>query len=192
MKLGDVLTEYKEINAEGKYRPIAIGRYGIRFREDIYTKELAKDYSKNKVIRRNTLTVGMGSKQIDIGILTSDECYSVSPAYHTYKINGIDCDYLRYCLEARNADMFKRYAKRGSRQGKTIDLKRWLTYRIPLRDSEDQLDAVRHLNLIDGQIEYSNKVLDGFDDLVKSRFDVQQQIEKLETLKQSLMQEYFG
>ena len=184
VKLEDVLTEYKEINAEGKYRPVAIGRYGIRFREDIYTKELAKDYSKNKVICRNTLTVGMGSKQIDIGILTSGECYSVSPAYHTYKINGIDCDYLRYCLEARNADMFKRYAKRGSRQGKTIDLKRWLTYKIPLPDSEDQLDAVRHLNLINGQIEYSNKDLDGFDDLVKSRFT--EMFEMMPVSRQSL------
>lgn len=60
-KLGDVIKEYKEKNTDNKYKPVAVGRYGIRKREDIYSKELAKDYSKNKLIYKNTLTVGMGS-----------------------------------------------------------------------------------------------------------------------------------
>ena len=170
VRLGDVLTEYKELNAGSAYRPVAIGRYGIRFREDIYTKELARDYSKNKVIRRNTLTVGMGSKQIDIGILTDDACYSVSPAYHTYRISGVSCDYLRYCLEARNADMFKRFAKRGTRQGKTIDLKRWLTYSIPLPSEEEQGLVVKNLDAVEAQVNNLNAVLRHLDDLVKSEF----------------------
>jgi type I restriction enzyme S subunit len=85
---------------------VAVGRYGIRTRESIYSKELAKDYSKNKVIGKNTLTVGMGSVQIDIGILTDDVKYSVSPAYHTYTITGINPDYLRY-----SANIVERLAK---------------------------------------------------------------------------------
>lgn len=168
--LSAFLTEYSEKNDGNKYRPVAVGRYGIRPRESIYSKELAKDYSKNKLIHKNTLTVGMGSVQIDIGILTEDITYSVSPAYHTYRITGIDATYLRYCLECRNQDMFARFVKRGSRQGKTIDLKRWLTYEIPVYDMVRQAEIVDRLDRILGLIEKRREQLLQLDQLVKSRF----------------------
>lgn len=168
--LNNYLTEYKEKNDGNKYKPVAVGRYGIRTRESIYSKELAKDYSKNKVIFQNTLTVGMGSNQIDIGILDKDEIYSVSPAYHTYKISEINANYLRYCLECRNQDMFIRYVKRGSRQGKTIDLKRWLTYEIPVYDESTQQEIVSTLDKVSKIIENRKYQLDKLDELVKFRF----------------------
>ena len=168
--LGSFISEYAKKNIDNIYRPVAVGRYGIRTRESIYSKELAKDYSKNKLIYKDTLTVGMGSVQIDIGILTDDEIYSVSPAYHTYNINGIDAAYLRYCLQCRNEDMFKRYVKRGSRQGKTIDLKRWLGYEIPVYDSSTQLEIVKNLDSVAQLIANQNQQLEDLDMLVKSRF----------------------
>ena len=170
MKLSSFLSEYTERNTENKYRPVAVGRYGIRTRESIYSKELAKDYSKNKVIGKNTLTVGMGSVQIDIGILTDDVKYSVSPAYHTYTITGINPDYLRYCLECRNQDMFERYVKRGSRQGKTIDLGRWLTYEIPVGSEINQQEIVSQLDFVESLITARREQLEKLDELVKSRF----------------------
>jgi type I restriction enzyme S subunit len=170
MKLNSFLSEYTERNTENKYRPVAVGRYGIRTRESIYSKELAKDYSKNKVIGKNTLTVGMGSVQIDIGILTDDVKYSVSPAYHTYTITGINPDYLRYCLECRNQDMFERYVKRGSRQGKTIDLGRWLTYEIPVGSEINQQEIVSQLDFVESLITARREQLEKLDELVKSRF----------------------
>ena len=170
IKLNNFLTEYTERNTDNQYRPVAVGRYGIRTRESIYSKELAKDYSKNKVIFKNTLTVGMGSVQIDIGILTDDIKYSVSPAYHTYKINGINPDYLRYCLECRNLDMFERYVKRGSRQGKTIDLNRWLTYEIPVYNESEQTEIVAKLDYVEELISTRCEQLENLDQLVKSRF----------------------
>ena len=170
IKLSDFLTEYTERNTDNQYRPVAVGRYGIRSRESIYSKELAKDYSKNKVIFQNTLTVGMGSVQIDIGILTENVKYSVSPAYHTYKITGINPEYLRYCLECRNQDMFERYVKRGSRQGKTIDLGRWLTYEIPVCDEQKQKEIVEKLDFAESLITARREQLAKLDELVKSRF----------------------
>ncbi len=170
LQLKEFLIEYNERNSENKYRPVAVGRYGIRTRESIYSKDLAKEYSKNKLIYKNTLTVGMGSVQIDIGVLTEDSIYSVSPAYHTYKISNINAEYLRYCLECRNQDMFVRYVKRGSRQGKTIDLKRWLTYEIPVYDFEMQTEIVRKINHISNLIDTTNAHLSHLDSLVKSRF----------------------
>lgn len=122
------------------------------------------------MIHKNTLTVGMGSSQIDIGILTDDVTYSVSPAYHTYKINGIGIDYLRYCLECRNQDMFVRYVKRGSRQGKTIDLKSWLTYEIPVHDISTQTAIVAKLDKVTALIAVRKQQLAKLDELVKSRF----------------------
>ena len=168
--LSTFLTEYSEKNGVNAYRPVAVGRYGIRTRESIYSKELAKDYSKNKLIHKNTLTVGMGSVQIDIGVLTDDITYSVSPAYHTYKIAGVNAEYLRYCLECRNQDMFSRFVKRGSRQGKTIDLKRWMTYEIPVYDKNRQQEIVDRLNRISELIEKRQEQLVQLSELVKSRF----------------------
>ena len=168
--LSDFLSEYVDRNIENKYPPVAVGRYGIRTRESIYSKELAKDYSKNKLIRKNTLTVGMGSNQVDIGILSDDKIYSVSPAYHTYNINGINVDYLRYCLEYRNQDMFIRYAKRGSRQGKTIDFSRWLNYVIPVYSEEIQSKIVIKLNKISFIIRKREELLKLYDQLAHSLF----------------------
>ena len=48
--LSDYLSEYTERNVNNFYTPVAVGKYGIRKREEIYSKELAADYSKNKVI----------------------------------------------------------------------------------------------------------------------------------------------
>ena len=168
--LSDFLTEYTLRNDNNQYKPVAVGRYGIRTRDSIYTKELAKDYSKNKVIYQDTLTVGMGSVQIDIGILTEDIRYSVSPAYHTYQIRNINPAYLRYCLECRNQDMFSRFVKRGSRQGKSIDLKRWLTYEIPVFDERKQAEIVAVLDRISTQVANRQEQLELFEQLVKSRF----------------------
>ena len=170
MSLSNFLTEYVERNDNNQYIPVAVGRYGIRKREDIYSKELAKDYSKNKLIFKDTLTVGMGSVQMDIGVLVEQETYSVSPAYHTYRINGIDSSYLKYCLECRNMDMFSRYVKRGSRQGKSIDLKRWLTYEIPVYSEDEQLEIVRKIDFVNALIANAEQEIKLMNDIVKSRF----------------------
>jgi restriction endonuclease S subunit len=168
--LSEYLTEYTERNTNNEYSPVAVGRYGIRARESIYSKELAADYSKNKLIYPNTLTVGMGSVQMDIGILTDDVIYSVSPAYHTYRINGICSEYLGYCLKYRNQDMFSQFSKRGSRQGKSIDLRRWLTYKIPVYDVKEQNEIVSILKKAEEIIEKYSLQLSALDELIKARF----------------------
>lgn len=168
--LSEFITEYSERNTENKYSPVAVGKYGIRSRESIYSKELTSDYSKNKLIYKDTLTVGMGSKQIDVGVLIDDIIYSVSPAYHTYRIKNINAKYLDYCIRCRNQDMFTRFVKRGSRQGKTVDLKRWLTYEIPVYDGMSQAEIVDHLNRVQVLIDLRKEQLEKQDELIKARF----------------------
>ena len=169
-KLGEYITEYSEKNINNEYRPVAVGKYGIRSRESIYKKELAADYSKNKVIFKNTLTVGMGSKQIDIGILSDDRKFSVSPAYRTYKISGINSNYLEFCLQAKNKEMFERYVKQSARQGKTIDFKRWLEFEIPVPNESIQSQIVESLENIKNLITCQEEELDLMNELVKARF----------------------
>ena len=170
VKLGELLEEYKDKNTDNRYKTVAVGRYGIRKREEIYSKELAKDYSKNKLIYKDTLTIGMGSKQIDIGILAEDEIYAVSPAYHTYRINNIDSNYLRYCLEARNADMSKRFMIESARQGKSVDFEKMFKYEIPIYSDSDTNSILYNLGVIEDIISNLDKQIEKMDVLVKSRF----------------------
>ena len=87
-RLGEILFEYSNKNNQELHEPVAVGRYGIRRRSDIYSKDLSKDISSNKLIFKDTLTIGMGSTQIDVGILLSDDTFSVSPAYSTFYIKN--------------------------------------------------------------------------------------------------------
>ena len=112
----------------------------------------------------------MGSNQIDIGILRDDEIYSVSPAYHTYNIKISNYDYLDYLLTANNNRMFSIYANRGSRQGKTLDLKRWLTDELRLHDEKDQKIIVQTLNAVKQLISQKEAELVKLDNLIKARF----------------------
>lgn len=168
--LSKLLTEYNERNGDNNYISVAVGKYGIRKREEIYSKALTKDFTKYKVIRKNTLTIGMGSNQIDIGVLSSDEVYCVSPAYHTFKIVNVDSEYLNYCLKNKNYEMFKKYSKRGARQGKNIDYKRWMNYEIPIYDYEVQKNIACNLKRAETIIEQNKNLLVKIEELKKSIF----------------------
>lgn len=171
-KLYELLTEFKEVNKDSLYEPVAVGKYGIRKRNEIYKKDLSDDYSKNKVIRKNNLIIGMGSNQIDVGVLLFDEVYSVSPAYHTYRINTtiINSDYLELLFKAKNAIYFKKYSIATARQGKKIDLKSLLSEEIDVPSFEEQENIVSKVKNIENLISKEDESLDYLDELTKSRF----------------------
>ena len=129
-RLSEFLSEYSEKNSNNAFTPVAVGKHGIRKRNEIYNKELSSDYSKNKVIRQNTLVIGMGSTQIDIGVLSNKETLCVSPAYTTYKINNINASYLNELLIFLNPLLSKKYMIISARQGKSVNKKELLTYKI--------------------------------------------------------------
>ena len=62
--------------------------------------------------------------------------------------------------------MFLRYVKRGSRQGKSIDLKRWLTYEIPVYSDVQQNEIVKNLKISEKIIEKRKLQLKYLDDLI--------------------------
>ncbi len=153
IKLGEILEEYCERNIDNKYMPVAVGKYGIRKREEIYSKELSKDISKNKVIRKDTLTIGMGSNQIDIGILVEDEKYCVSPAYTTYKIKNCNSKFLEYYLEYINPRLSDLFMIVSARQGKSVDKEGMLAYSIEIPSLDEQSKICKVLNQIEIIIE---------------------------------------
>lgn len=138
--LGSFLEEYSEKNTANNLQSVAVGKYGIRKREDIYSKELSADYSKNKVIHKDTLIIGMGSTQIDIGILVTDNCYCVSPAYTTYRIKGINSFYLQEYLIELNPLLSIRYMITSARQGKAVNKEDLMKHLMPIHPEHEQIE----------------------------------------------------
>ena len=158
--LSDYLSEYTERNVNNFYTPVAVGKYGIRKREEIYSKELAADYSKNKVIRQNTLIIGMGSTQIDIGILLIDENYCVSPAYTTYKIKNINASYLNELLIFLNPLLSKKYMIISSRQGKSVNKDELLAHKIFVHTNEIQIKIAELFHFLYAKIKKEKDILE--------------------------------
>ena len=151
IKLHEVLSEYTEKNTNNDLIPVAVGKYGIRQRSEIYTKELSKNLSKNKVVSKNTLIIGMGTKQIDIGILLDDISYCVSPAYTTFRINNIDAFYLNELLIHINPLLSNKYMITSARQGKSVNKKDLLKHTILIHHDNEQYKIValfKHLYMI--------------------------------------------
>ena len=170
VKLGDLLEEYCERNDNQKYKVVAVGKYGIRKREDIYTKELSKDTSKIKIIMKDTLTIGMGSEQIDIGILIEDEKYCVSPAYTTYKIKNCNSKFLEYYMEYLNPKLSDLFMIVSARQGKSVDKEGLLRYKVMLPSIKEQEKIVEILENIDFIINRHKKLLEEKNQFIKSLF----------------------
>ncbi len=171
LRLKDILLPYKETNYRC-FESVSVGKYGIRKRKEIYKKKLSKDESKNKVIFKDTLTIGMGSTQIDFGVLWQNGNYSVSPAYHTYKINTqlILSQYLDFFLKYKIKLYSDKYMIHGARQGKKVNMAGLLSEEISLPSKETQLVIVNNLNEINTMIENRLSILNLLEELIESKF----------------------
>lgn len=172
-KIGSLLKEYSEKNHE-MFQCVAVGRYGIRKREDIYDKELTSNLGGNKVIRQNTLTIGMGSKQIDVGVLKENMQYSVSPAYHTFDIVNSNPAFLETVFLKENERLSLAHMIVGARQGKSVDIEGFMNDSISLPASHVQSEIALLFSLLDTLI--ANEA---------------QAVEQLKVLKSAMLQNMF-
>ena len=98
-----------------------------------------KNSKKNKVIFKDTLTIGLGSTQIDIGVMVEDEIYSVSPAYTTYKINeNFNSIFIKEYFQYLNPMLSSKFIIKSVRQGKSIDKSGLLNFRAPFPTAKEQ------------------------------------------------------
>ena len=171
-KLSQLLKKYTVKNSQN-YEPVAVGRYGIRKRSDIYKKELSNDYSKNKVIFKDTLIIGMGSVQIDVGVLCDDQNYSVSPAYHTFKINTkiVLSEFLEILFAAKNYFYTQKYMIASARQGKKVDVEGLLQETVDIPDFSEQELVIEKNKRIKKILNDCKNQIALFDELVKSKFN---------------------
>ena len=161
------LEEYTLKNLKNNLQVVSVGKYGIRQRNEIYSKVLSDDLSKNKVIFQDTLTIGMGTKQIDFGILSKNVEYCVSPAYRTYKIKNINSEYLKYYLEIINNQLSRKYMMISARQGTTIDNKSFLKHQLVVHPILKQNYIVNVINIIRKYLTISDDIFETHKDLKK-------------------------
>ena len=125
----------------------AVGKRGIRDRSEVYSKELSKDYTKNKLVRNNEIAFGLASDSIVYGINLSDQSvYSVSPAYRVFSISECDSAFLKYFLDANNRRFSLKYLITSARQGKSIDFRGLFNERIKFPSLTEQKRIAETLN----------------------------------------------
>ena len=125
----------------------AVGKRGIRDRSEVYSKELSKDYTKNKLVRNNEIAFGLASDSIVYGVNLSDQSvYSVSPAYRVFSISECDSAFLKYFLDANNRRFSLKYLITSARQGKSIDFRGLFNERIKFPSLTEQKRIAETLN----------------------------------------------
>ena len=124
----------------------AVGKKGIRDRSEIYSKELSKDYSKNKLVYRNEIVFGLANDSIVYGINLSSKLYSVSPAYKTFKIVNCNSTFLKYLLNVNNIQLSLKYLITSARQGKSVDFEGLLKEKFSFPDISKQKRITETLN----------------------------------------------
>ena len=152
IKLKDMINEYTDRNNKDLHEAVSVGKYGLRKRTEIYLKDLSQDISKNKVIMKDTLSIGMGSTQIDIGILKTDNIYSVSPAYSTFRIVNVNVYFLEQLLLMHNKKLSSLYMITGARQGKSINKQDFLNHVFSIPSKKEQQKIAEVLSLADDEI----------------------------------------
>lgn len=172
VKLGEVLKEVNERVGNKILEPIAIGIKGIRKRSEIYYKELAEDYSNNKVLRYGYLAFGLGTNEMAIGVNTKEVEYCVSPAYKVFSIINEDPKYFNYLSKLMQINLGDKFLIISARQGKNIDYKWFLEQYFLLPPLPEQEKIAEILETVDNTIEKTDAI-----------------IEKYKRIKQGLMQE---
>ena len=112
----------------------------------------------------------MGSTQIDIGILTEDDIFCVSPAYTTYKIKKCNSKFLEYYLEYLNPKLSDLFMIVSARQGKNVDKDGMLRHEVMIPPIEEQEKIVKILKNIDSIINKYEKLLEEKNQFIKSQF----------------------
>jgi len=172
VRLGEVIEEVKEKVGNKYLEPVAIGIQGVKKRSEIYYKDLAEDYSKNKVFKSGNVAFGLGSNEMAIGVNTSNQDYCISPAYRVFKLKEQDALYFHYFLSFFKKVVGDKFLILSARQGKTVDFERLFNEYIPLPPLPEQRKIAQILETVDNAIEKTEKI-----------------IEKYKRIKQGLMQD---
>ena len=145
-RLNDFIKESKNLHGKKTAIVAAIGKRGIRDRSEIYSKELSKSYTYNKLVEKNNIAFGLANDAIVYGVNLLDKTYSVSSAYKVFSISKCDSAFLKYFLDANNRKFSLRYLITSARQGKSLDFQGFLNKKIKFPLPVEQKTIAHTLN----------------------------------------------
>ena len=120
-KLKNFFAEIRDLHGDGDFPVGSIGKRGIGFRNEIYSKNLSEKTSGNILVRNSSICFGLASDSIVYGVNLSNVIFSVSPAYRTFQLQDVDCRFMDNYLRVFNKKLSGRFLITSARQGKAID-----------------------------------------------------------------------
>lgn len=130
----------------------SVGKKGIRNRSEVYSKSLSNDYSKNKLVYKDEIAFGLANDSIVYGVNLSQEIFSVSSAYKTFKILGCDSRFLKYLLDTNNSKLSLKYLITSARQGKSVDFDGFLKEKFVFPEISKQKHISNTINTAQQEI----------------------------------------
>lgn len=140
-RLGDFLQETKVLHGHGDYVIGSVGKNGIKPRDEVYSKNLTSNHERNLLVKPGWLCFGLASDCMAFGVNSTNQTYSVSPAYRTFQINGADPRFFEGYLRVFNGRLSKRFLITSARQGKAIDFEGLFNTEcyFPSREEQQQI-----------------------------------------------------
>lgn len=140
-RLGDFLQETKVLHGHGDYVIGSVGKNGIKPRDEVYSKDLTSNHERNLLVKPGWLCFGLASDCMAFGVNSTNQTYSVSPAYRTFQINGADPRFFEGYLRVFNGRLSKRFLITSARQGKAIDFEGLFNTEcyFPSREEQQQI-----------------------------------------------------
>lgn len=150
--LNVIFKEKNERVNNREIKPVAVGVQGIRQRDEIFSKELSTDYSKNKVLNQNQICFGMGTNEIVYDVLLYDKVYCVSPAYKVFEIIGSNPYFIKLLLDINKVRLSRIYMIISARQGKSVDFEGLFNEKFKIPSLPEQIAIANVLSLADLEI----------------------------------------
>ncbi|MDD2407706.1 MAG: restriction endonuclease subunit S [Tepidiphilus sp.] len=159
-RLGDFLQEIKVLHGDGDYVIGSVGKNGIKPRHEVYSKELTSNHERNLLVKPGWLCFGLASDCMAFGINSTNQTYSVSPAYRTFQIKGADPCFFEDYLRVFNARLSKRFLITSARQGKAIDFEGLFNTECYFPSLEEQQQIASAVLLMREELDRFRQLLD--------------------------------
>lgn len=159
-RLGEFLQETKLLHGDGDYVIGSVGKNGIRSRDEVYSKDLTSNHERNLLVKPGWLCFGLASDCMAFGVNSTNQTYSVSPAYRTFQIIGADPCFFEGYLRVFNGRLSKRFLITSARQGKAIDFEGLFNTECYFPSQEEQQQIASAALLMRGELDHLRQLRD--------------------------------
>ncbi|MDW7732865.1 MAG: restriction endonuclease subunit S, partial [Methanolobus sp.] len=128
---------------------------GLKPRYETFKKQLSKNKSNNKLIKKGDLVFGLSRQVLNFGLMR-DDIGAVSPAYNVFSIDIqiIDSDFVEKYIRERMS-FYYGMINSSSREGQSISVKQFLKMPFLIPPLKVQEEIYVYLNSISGKISHN-------------------------------------